>query len=229
MINPANGSPGDTIIITGENFSGATEVRFGGATAASFTVVSSTEISAVIGKGSKGSVSVTTPSGTISNSAFIFISIPSISSFVPASGITGTIVSIKGTNLNGVTAVSFGGTAADSYTFVSPTEILGIVGVGATGEISVTTTGQTATISGFIFGPQITDFTPLSASQGTSITITGENLSAVTFVSFGGTAASSFTVVSSTQISAVVGSGSSGKVSLTSKYGTATLAGFTYK
>ena len=52
-------------------------------------------------------------------------------------------------------------------------------------------------------------FTDLRGS-GTSVVITGTNLTGATAVSFGGTAAQSFTVNSATQITAIVGSGSSG-------------------
>ena len=63
--------------------------------------------------------------------------------------------------------------------------------------------------------PAITSFTPTAANTGTSVTITGSDFTSPTAVKFGGTAASSFTVDSSTQITAVVGGGSSGKVTVT--------------
>ncbi|MBF0552787.1 MAG: DUF1566 domain-containing protein, partial [Deltaproteobacteria bacterium] len=73
---------------------------------------------------------------------------PSITSFTPTSGGTGTSVVITGTNLTGATAVSFGGTAAQSFTVSSATQIMAVVGTGATGTISVTTPGGTATSTG---------------------------------------------------------------------------------
>jgi hypothetical protein len=54
--------------------------------------------------------------------------------------------------------------------------------------------------------PVISSFTPTSAGPGATITLTGTNLTGASAVSFGGTPASSFTVVSSTSITAVVGS-----------------------
>lgn len=76
--------------------------------------------------------------------------------------------------------------------------------------------------------PAITAFTPTSAGPSTTVTITGSGLTGATAVSFGGTAATSFTVVSATSITAVVGSGASGSVSVTTPGGTATLTGFTF-
>ena len=74
--------------------------------------------------------------------------------------------------------------------------------------------------------PTITSFTPASACTGTTVTITGTNFTGATIVSFGGTAATSFSVVSTTSITAVVGGGTSGSVGVTTPGGTATLAGF---
>jgi hypothetical protein len=74
----------------------------------------------------------------------------------------------------------------------------------------------------------ITSFTPNTATQGVTVTITGTNFTGVTAVSFGGTAATSFSVVNSTTITAVVGAGASGNVSVITGNGTAILSGFTY-
>ncbi|MBF0551987.1 MAG: DUF1566 domain-containing protein, partial [Deltaproteobacteria bacterium] len=73
---------------------------------------------------------------------------PSIISFTPTSGRTGTSVTITGTNFTGATAVSFGITAAQSLTVNSATQITAVLGTGTTGTISVTTPGGTATSSG---------------------------------------------------------------------------------
>ncbi|SEN28224.1 IPT/TIG domain-containing protein [Chitinophaga rupis] len=155
---------------------------------------------------------------------------PYISSFDPAEAVEGTTVTISGTNFSGVTAVSFGGVPAASFTVVNATTITAIVGKGAPGEIVVTNAYGTAKIDGFIFHgpPVISSFTPLSAKTGDTITITGKFLTDVTAVTLGGTPAASFTINSHTSISAVVGAGSSGSVSVASPYGPASLPGFTY-
>ena len=76
--------------------------------------------------------------------------------------------------------------------------------------------------------PTITNFTPTAATTGQTITITGTNLTGTTAVSFGGTLATSFNVQNATTITSVVGSGSTGSVSLISPGGNASLAGFTF-
>ena len=80
-----------------------------------------------------------------------------------------------------------------------------------------------------VTAPTLSSFSPTSGGTGTSVTITGTNFTDATAVKFGVTAASSFTVNSATQISAIVGSGSTGKVTATTSGGTATSTGdFTY-
>jgi polyisoprenoid-binding protein YceI len=76
--------------------------------------------------------------------------------------------------------------------------------------------------------PAISSFTPTSSAAGSTVTITGTNLTGATEVSFGGTPAASFIVVNSTTITAVVGTGASGSVSVTTSFGIATKTGFTF-
>lgn len=79
------------------------------------------------------------------------ISAPIISSFAPTSGAIGTTVTITGINLTGATAVSFGGTAAASFTVNSSTSITAVVALGSSGTVSITTPGGTASKAGFTF------------------------------------------------------------------------------
>jgi hypothetical protein len=74
---------------------------------------------------------------------------PVVSSFSPISGPVGTTVTITGTNFTNATAVSFGGTAAASFTVNSATSITAVVGWEATGSISVTNPDGTGSKTGF--------------------------------------------------------------------------------
>ena len=76
--------------------------------------------------------------------------------------------------------------------------------------------------------PIVTGFSPSTAVTGTSVIITGANFSSITSVKFGGTNASSFTVNSQNQITAVVGTGTSGSVAVTNVLGSGSKAGFTF-
>ncbi|MFZ4771712.1 MAG: IPT/TIG domain-containing protein, partial [Ferruginibacter sp.] len=155
-----------------------------------------------------------------------------ISSFTPTSAEAGATVTITGSNFMGTTAVSFGGTAASSYTVVNATTINAVVGAGASGSVSVTTPQNVATLSGFTFVTpavlSISSFSPTSANAGATVTISGTKFLGTTAVSFGGTAAASFTVVDDNTINAVVASGTSGSVSVTAPDGSVSLTGFAF-
>src|SRR5439155_1716204 len=84
---------------------------------------------------------------------------PTIQSFTPASGVNGTVVTIKGTNFNGTTAVKFGGVNSASFTVNSDTTITAVVGEGASGDVSVSTATGSSYLPGFTFlGPTIVSF-----------------------------------------------------------------------
>ncbi len=227
---PVTAAAGTTVTLTGSNFTGATVVQFGGVPAASFVVNSATSITAVVGTGASGPVSVTTPGGTGTLAGFSFIPKPVISAFTPATAASGTTVTLTGTAFTGATAVRFGGVNATSFTVNSATSITAVVGTGASGTVIVTTPGGSDTLNGFTFipPPGITSFSPAVARKGDFVTINGTNFNNAQSVNFGGTAAISFILISPTTISAEVGNGSSGAVAVVTPGGTATLGGFTF-
>ena len=221
--------------ISGTNFVGVSSVAFGGTAAKSFNVVSTTKIVAVIDTGASGNVVILTPAGmATSSSTFTYISAlpPTISSFSPTNAANGATVVITGTNLTGATSVKFGGVAAASFIVNSATSISAIVSSGASGSVSVTTPGGTAIRSGFVYtaaaSPSISSFTPTSAYTGKAVTISGSGFQGATAVTFGGTKAKSFSVLSDTIIIATVGSGASGSVSVSNPMGTGSRTGFTF-
>jgi Autotransporter beta-domain/Cadherin-like beta sandwich domain/IPT/TIG domain len=168
---------------------------------------------------------------------------PAVSSITPNSGTTagGTSVTISGTNFVGTTGVSFGGTAAtgwvvnNAYTGITINTPAHAAGAA---DVVVTTVGGSATLTGgytFVTPalPTITSLATTSgpAAGGTSVVITGTNFTGATAVSFGGTAATSYAVNSSTQITATTAAHAAGPtdVVVTTANGTATSAGaYTY-
>lgn len=105
--------------------------------------------------------------------------------------------------------------SAGAYT-ISAAAAAPVVNSAASGTITITDPPPVPTVS---------SFTPTSGFAGSSIVITGTNFTGVTAVQFGGTNAASFTVDNSTQITAVVGVGTTGTVSVTNANGTGTSAG----
>lgn len=223
---PAAGGIGTTVTITGSGLLGATSVTFGG-TAATFTVASSTTITAIVPIGAPtGKVAVTTAGGiAISSGTFTVVPAPAVTRLSPTSGPVGTKVTITGKRLTGASAVTFGGTAAP-FTVVSATKIMATVPAGATtGKVSVTTAGGTA-VSAATFTvrpPTIVGLNRSSGPVGTVVTVTGKGFVEVAAVTFGGTAAVTFTVVSATKITVIVPAGAgTGKVAVVTAGGTAT-------
>lgn len=102
-----------------------------------------------------------------------------------------------------------------------------------TGSPDIATIKQAVNKIGFLKNtitdpPVISSFTPTSAGQGFVVTINGTHLAAATAVSFGGVAATNLTIVSDSKITAMVATGASGNVVVTTPSGNATSAGFTY-
>jgi hypothetical protein len=214
---PAAGATGDTITLKGKNFTTVTGVTFGGMAATSFVIVSDSIMKAITGSGSTGSIGITTVSGYTARTGFTYYGMPTITSFLPANAVAGMTVSITGTNFDHISSVTFGDSAAASFTIVSPTNITAVLGVSASGNVKITSPIATVSKTGFgyLLLPTLSSFTPASALAADTVMIKGTNLSYATGVSFGGTAATSFSILSDTTMNAIVGAGSSGAVALT--------------
>jgi len=159
-ISPSNGPSGGgtPVTITGTNLSAATAVKFG-ATTATYTVNSSTQIAATSPPGSgTQDVTVTTAGGTSATSSadqFTYVPRPAVGSLSPSTGTAagGTSVVVTGSGFSGVTAVTFGTVAASTYTVNSATQITATSPPG-TGAVDVTVTtagGSSATSSADLF------------------------------------------------------------------------------
>ena len=214
---PSYGSTtgGATVIISGTSLAGATSVKFGSTTAASYSITSPTMIKAVTKAHAAGTVkvSVTTAAGTATSSSheFTFLTRPDVTGVTPTNGPTkgGSSITITGTNFTGVTAVTFGRIPARTYRVIStssisataPSESVGTVNVSV-GAVGGTSTSSSANQFTYKPVPTVTSLSPStgSTSGGTVVTITGTALTGVTEVTFGGTVADTVTIHSSTLI-----------------------------
>jgi hypothetical protein len=126
---------------------------------------------------------------------------------------------------SGITGVSFGGVPATAYSVDSGTQITAVVPAQTFRTVDVTVTGDNGTsaigpadqYTYVLPPPTISSLVPNSgvSSGGTTVVITGTDFSTAKAVYFGGTAASSFTVDSDTQITAVTRAQTNGTVSVT--------------
>ena len=226
---PGMGGPGAQITVTGAGFTGITMVQFNGVTAQGWFVDSDGSLNANVPNGAtNGPISVTNNLGTgTSAGSFTVVAGPTITGFAPAGGAPGTQVTITGTKLSGASQVRFGGSQGSVYNVDSDTQITAVVPGDATnGSIFVIATlgSASSTMPFQVLGanpPVISALVPSSAQQGANVIVQGSGFASATAVSFNGTSASFFNVMSDGQINVDVPNGAtSGKVSVTNNKGT---------
>jgi hypothetical protein len=231
---PLSGPAGATVTINGSHFDGTTAVAFGGEAAQSFTVVSDSQINAVVAVGTAtGFVTVTGPSGTVTSThPFVVVaSRPLIYTLSPGQGSTGSTVTILGQNLSGASAVTFGGVPAVTFSSSPGSVTVTVPAAALTGHIAVTTAGGTVTstavftvIPAIAPPPTIATFSPSGGTHGVQVRIMGTGFTGATSVKFNGVAAS-FTVLSDSSIRAIVPlHATTGHITVTTAGGTATSA-----
>lgn len=244
---PATG--GTSVTISGTGFTKSASVSFGGVSAPSVVVVSSTELQTVTPAHASGTVTVAvtenphnqaaTLSGGFTYTTSTSISISSAS---PASGPTsgGTVVTVNGAGFQAGATVAFGSTQSSAVTVASSTQISAMSPPESSGTVAITVTNpnaQSATLpSAFTYnsGPSVSSVSPNSGpvTGGTTVTILGSGFQSGASVTFGGIASSSVTLVSSTEIQVVSPVSAAGTVSIAvtnSNSQTGTLASaFTY-
>jgi uncharacterized repeat protein (TIGR03803 family) len=147
---------------------------------------------------------------------------------VTTTAFEGGKIGILGQGFSAASVVKFDGVPAITIAVTGSTFILATVPTGAlTGAVTVTSGSTTLTSTQrFRVKPTVTSFTPPSGPVGTSVMITGTGLMQTTKVTFGGVAATTFTVNSDTQVTATVPTGAvTGKITITTPGGAATSTG----
>lgn len=223
-ILPINGSTGggDVVTIAGTGFvlgPGNTTVTFGGVASTSVAVASTTQLTALAPPHAAGAVDirVTTAGGTSPNVVadnFTYASaIPVITTLSPAAGTPAgsTVVTITGSGFTGATGATFGGVTATGFIVdtdtqirvASPVHVAGIVDVVVNGPGGASVTG-TATKYTYTTAsiPVVSALSPSSSPiiGGTVVSITGTGFTGATSVTFGGTAATTTSVLSDASI-----------------------------
>lgn len=163
-----------------------------------------------------------------------------ISSVSPSQGcvLGGIEVTITGTQLGSVEAVTIGGLPCSGVIVDSPTLVRATVPVGVSGaaDVAVTTLGgTTVSASAFTYRDMVVSMVSPGVGPppgGTVLTITGECLGNVTAVSVGSSLASAVTVVNASTVTAITPSGQLGAadVVVSGRKGSTTVpGGFTYQ
>ncbi|HEV3213892.1 MAG TPA: IPT/TIG domain-containing protein [Acidimicrobiales bacterium] len=168
---------GESVTISGTGFTGATGVAFGARSAASFTVVGDTSITAIVPAIQPGpaKVSVTSPGGTSLSApgdVITFYDVPQVTNVSPRAGPAGGVstVTITGAHLAGATSIDAAGvpigfTPVNDTTIsatVPPTDEADIV------QLTVISPGGTSavgTADRFVYAPtSCTSATPCESS-----------------------------------------------------------------
>ncbi len=212
---------GQSVTITGSNFTRATSVTFGGTANATgaMTVNSDTQITVTTPVHTSGTVDVVVTSAggsATGTNAYRYAGIPIFTGIVPAAGplAGGQSVTITGSGFTGAYNVTFGGTvnatgamtvnSDTSITVTTPAHTSGTVNVNISTPGGTSVTGSNAYRYAGI--PTFTSIVPAAgpAAGGQSVTITGTNLTGANYVLFGGTANATGAITANTDTSITV-------------------------
>ena len=169
---------GTVVTVTGTHLASST-VTFATAAATGVTVnAAGTSLTATSPAGS-GTVDIkaTTAGGTSATTAadhFTYLGHPAVSAISPSSGsvVGGTVVTVSGTNLAGVTTVHFGTKPATSVTVNAPGTALTATAPAGTGTIDVTVinpigTSATSAADKFTYVPPTVSIGAVTQAEGT--------------------------------------------------------------
>lgn len=219
-VDPPQGTTagGTAVTLTGTGLAGATGVSFGGtvvpATASTATTVTATTPAHVAGT---VDVTVQLPGADVTAAgAYTYVppTAPIVTGFTPPTGPAagGTPVTITGSNLGTVTAVTFGGTpgaitaqTAGSLTVTTPPHAPGAVPVVLTNPGGTTTASDPFTYLDDGSGATFTGVSPgtVPTAGGVTITVSGTGLAGATGVTVGGEPATDV-VATGTTVTATV-------------------------
>jgi hypothetical protein len=213
-IAPPSGSTsgGNSVVLTGTNFTTATDVNFGPdeisticGSGTCFSIDSNTQItvSNIPAHGAGGvSVNVVNPGGPTAGQTYTYVTPPTLTSLSPPSGTDqgGNNVNLIGTNLAGATDVNFGpddisttcGTGTcftiDNSTEITVDDVPSHSAVGVSVSV-VTPGGPSGDVTYTYLGPTLTNLNPPSGSTlgGNNVVLTGSGFTGATDVNFGST------------------------------------------
>lgn len=176
--SPSNGLAGTVVIITGQNFSGTTNVTFNGVDSPSVDITSDSQLRAVAPvTGTSGPLTVFGQIGT-NQSINPFYFAPRLISFTPIKGPVGTTINVTGSSFIGTTRVELGPSinrVVATFREISDIQLDVDVPTNAVnGEIVITSPGGVVISTGiFTILPRIDTLNPLWGPVNTSVLLTG--------------------------------------------------------
>jgi uncharacterized repeat protein (TIGR01451 family) len=232
---PTGGAVGTRVVVNGRNLSEVNSVTFNGVQA-EFTAFGSTLTAVVPQRASTGPIRVSGAGGS-DQSATPFVvttaGAPVITGFNPTRGRPGTTVVVTGEHLDSVSVVAFNGASAHFEVF-GLSLLATVPGDATTGPLTVSSIkGTAAGAIPFVvvnaLAPEVTGFTPDTGIVGAQVTITGSSFTNVTEVQFGGVPATSFEVLSNTELHAIIPPDAlAGPITVVTSAGSAASAGVFY-
>jgi hypothetical protein len=199
---------GNNVNITGANFTGATSVTVGGTPVSSFTVNSSTSITATVGSGTTGLISVVTPTGAATSSSVLTITPqPSTPTITPSGSVT--ICQGQSVTLTSSAASSYvwsNGQQMQSIT-VSPTQTTSYTVTVGSGNCTATSQAVTVVVNSSLPTPAITPSGSVTICQGESVTLTSSSASSYVWSNGQQTQSITVTPTQTTSYTVTVGSG----------------------
>lgn len=136
-LSPASGTAGTVVTVSGTNFGTAASVYFNGVVA-TVQSVTATEIKVIAPQSSSGIVTLIANVQTVTGPAFNY-AVPTITGISPATGSSGAVVTLSGTNFGTVAAgvkILFNGVAGNIQS-ITNTEIKVIVPVTTSGNVTL--------------------------------------------------------------------------------------------
>ena len=229
-VAPSSGTTGGGTPVTGTGtgFGAGASVTFDGVAATNVVVASATSITATTPAHSAGTVTVVvtnpdTQVGTLLDGySYAASAAPAVTGVAPGAGSLdgGTAVTITGSGFLSGATVDFGGAAATAVTVAGTTTITATTPAHTPGKVAVKVT-NTDTLSGslsdgfeYLAAPTLTAADPAlgSSAGGTEVKLTGTGFVSGATVTFGALTATSVSVVSATEISAVAAAHAAGAV-----------------
>jgi aryl-phospho-beta-D-glucosidase BglC (GH1 family) len=224
--SPTSGPAGTVVTLRGSGFTGANAAAVGGLKTGAVTVASDSRLKFTVPAGApSGTIGVFNPgfsaysagTFTVTGGGTVTVTAPAITSFSPATGPVGTVVTLNGRGFTGATTGSVGNARNVPLQVLSDSQLRLTVPsdattgpVGVSGPAGSTTTASAYTVTTTVVttvAPYIQSFSPAAGPVGTVVTIYGSGFTGATEAWVGNLHGVPVRVVSDTQLQLTVPSG----------------------